>query len=70
MAAPTVVRGHSCEGLTRFQSRIDFDNKSDPNHICIPILDEDGMVQGCDATNYAIIKFCPFCGISLQEKRS
>lgn len=52
------VRGHICERLERFQNE---------GGGCEPSLTAAGNVQGCDATNYVFILFCPFCGIRLPE---
>ena len=59
------VLGHICSGLARYQTR---DGSYDSN--CVPIFGADGTTMGCDDTNYAIIVYCPFCGIKLQEARN
>lgn len=53
------VRGHSCEGLVKFQK---FSTYS-----CIPSYDEDGTISGCDGTNEIPILYCPFCGDKLKS---
>src|SRR5688572_12743276 len=47
------VRGHTCEGLQRFQ---------DAGRDCSPYIAEDGTVSGCDDDNDVPILYCPFCG--------
>ena len=32
---------------------------------CMPDIDSDGIIRGCDASNPVMIRFCPFCGIEL-----
>lgn len=53
------VRGHACDRLRAFQA-VSRDNG------CVPNIDEDGIVSGCDAenTDHPII-YCPFCGLKL-----
>lgn len=62
------VKNHLCDGLRKFQSRRDDEhNTSDTwDYNCIPVFDGDGSCDGCDATNYNKIQFCPFCGIKLE----
>jgi hypothetical protein len=66
------VRGHACEGLTRFQSLIsDYLDGLEPrdcsymNH-CTPNIRPGGVVAGCDDHNRTRIEFCPMCGIELR----
>ena len=65
MRATTTVLGHTCSGLTRFQSRIARNGRSEPDYPCRPVFDERGCVEGCDDTNYMPIEWCPFCGKQL-----
>lgn len=72
MRATTTVLGHTCSGLTRFQSRIADNGKPEPDYPCRPVFDARGCVEGCDDTNYMPIEWCPFCGVRLappQEDR-
>lgn len=62
-----MVRGHTCEGLERYQSRINYAGEPEPSYGCTPNFDGDGRTRGCDSTNYMPIVFCPFCGEKLDE---
>ena len=52
------VCGHMCEGLQTFQDAA--------NTVCIPRLDDDGRVDGCDDFNPVPLRYCPFCALSLR----
>lgn len=52
------VCGHMCEGLQTFQDAADYQ--------CMPRLDDDGRVAGCDDTNPVPLRYCPFCALSLR----
>lgn len=54
MRGDVSVLGHICEGLEEFQYYADGQ--------CIPVLNDDGTVSGCDDSNDIPLKFCPFCG--------
>ena len=51
------VRGHTCEGL-------EIQWKAS-HYGCIPEINWDGTFSGCDDTNEAAFKFCPYCGLEL-----
>lgn len=53
------VKGHSCEGLQNLNENA--------NH-CQPIINKRGVILGCDdESDHAPIKFCPFCGVELEN---
>lgn len=54
------VLGHLCEGLRELQAF--------STYRCIPNFDKDGTLRGCDANNYTIIKYCPMCGVKLNDQ--
>jgi len=51
---PTEIFGHTCEGLRAFQEA-----STSP---CIPFIEPDGTVSGCDGTNRIALTHCPMCG--------
>lgn len=60
------VRNHICNGLEKYQSRLD-ENGKPTGYQCIPIFNSMGETQGCDDTNITIIEYCPFCGFKFEE---
>lgn len=58
----TTVKGHLCEGLTKFFEAATYG--------CIPRIGGDGVIHGCDDSNPIAIQFCPFCGVSLEVPAS
>lgn len=56
------VLGHTCPGLDKFQGAVAYG--------CIPEIDADGTIRGCDDHNPVKITHCPFCGTKLEEKKS
>ena len=63
------VGGHLCEGLRDFQQRPHHAYRGleyGPEYACVPIIEADGRISGCDARNDHAIAFCPFCGIRLN----
>ena len=57
------VRGHTCEGLAKFQAHGTAVS-------CVPTIDPRGVVSGCDDSNTPNpIVFCPFCGVRLPDAK-
>lgn len=52
------IGGHLCKGLKK---HLEF-----AYYGCIPAINENGTIGGCDDTNLIQIKFCPFCGVKLE----
>lgn len=53
------VLGHTCDRLRAFQAVHE-------DYGCVPYIDEDAVVWGCDDNNADHpIRFCPFCGVKL-----
>lgn len=55
------VLGHICSGMKAHQ---DYSTS-----MCIPVINKEGHIIGCDDTNTVAIKFCPFCGTKLDGKK-
>lgn len=52
------VLGHLCPGLEKFLGAVTSQ--------CVPTIDPDGEVSGCDDSNRVTLQFCPFCGAGFQ----
>ena len=53
------VLGHICSGMKEHQ---DYSTS-----MCIPVINKEGLIVGCDDTNTVRIKYCPFCGTELEK---
>lgn len=54
------VLGHLCDGLRRIQR----DGRG-----CVPCIDDDGLIQGCDDGQRIPITHCPMCGEKLVKEQ-
>ena len=55
------VLGHICTGMKEHQ---DYST-----YMCIPVINRDGFIAGCDDVNTVQIRYCPFCGTKLVENK-
>lgn len=56
------VLDHICAGMKEHQ---DYSTS-----MCIPVINKDGYIIGCDDINAVQIKYCPFCGAELAQNKA